>query len=114
MQNFAKFVDLNYIPGSDPTLVQGIKYGRTPRGTLGGSNGSFIVQNTPSKLILTVEADNGEFFEFNIISVVRNVLDCRSVRANLRSKLEKAFSSAKFELSDGYINNLADIIKTAK
>lgn len=113
MQNFAKFISLNYIPGDTPGLVQGIKGGRMPKRALGGGNGSFIVQDNPSQLILTLKTDDDEYIRTNIIQTVRNVLDRRNVTLKLRNKLEDAFSTAKFEISDGCINNLEEIIENA-
>lgn len=110
MQKFAKFIDLNYIAGSAPSLVQGIKGGMTPRNAIAGGNGSFVVKGTPSQLILTVKTTEGKYIQLNIINTVRNVLNRSRITEKLCDKLENTFSSAKFEVSNGCITNLDEII----
>lgn len=115
MQNFAEFISLNYIPGEPPTLTQGIKNGKVPKRALPGvgGNGTYLIKGEPSKLILTLKTKDEEYIRTNIIQTVRNVLDRRNVTSKLCDKLENAFSSAKFEVSDGYINNLEELIENA-
>lgn len=110
MQEFAKFVDLNYVPGTAPYLLQGVKGGRTPYNAIKGGNGSFKMPGASSKLILTIKTDSGRCIGVNIINVVRSVLNRSRITEKLCDNLERTFTSSKFEVSDGYITNLEELI----
>lgn len=69
-------ISTNYIPAEyGVKLVQGVKYGRTPRGAIRGGNGSFIVRNPdamPAQFCLYFEDEDGNQICFDAHSTIKN------------------------------------------
>lgn len=110
MQNFAKFVSINRVPGSPAYLKQGVKGGRRPKGAFAGSNGSFLVQNERAKVYLSLEY-NGNVFSKDIYLNIRDYVD--KVYDSTCTKLEKVFKNFKFKIEDGEIVNLDEALEEA-
>jgi hypothetical protein len=61
----------SYIPSKPGKLVQGIKGNRVPKGAIKGGCGTFIVRNTPPKMIVTLVDEDGNKVSTDIAGTVR-------------------------------------------
>lgn len=110
----ARYDKLVWIQSSPARLVQGVKYGRTPRGAIRGGNGSFLVIDNPAEIHIITEDENGMTYDSgNIIQEIRDIKCWSRITANrveqLRSELN--FRGFEFEIDEsGRILNLAKLI----
>ncbi len=105
----AKFLDLEWVPVEGCHLIQGVKGGRTPRNAFGGSNGTFIVPDNNAELNLVVRATDQKVITKNIYGMVKS-LGVDRITKTFREKLEMSLRHENFEVENGEIINLDNIL----
>jgi len=80
-------------------LEQGIKGGYTPRGAVGGSNGSFIMA-THSELVMKLATEDGRKYAKNIIRKVKDLKDWKKLSDKRCDKLEKGLVGKTIEVEE--------------
>ncbi|MCQ2749898.1 MAG: hypothetical protein MJ246_08185 [Clostridia bacterium] len=109
-----KYLKLVWIQASPARLVQGVKYGRVPRGAIRGGNGSYLVIDNPAEIHIITEDENGNTYDSgNVIQEIRNIKCWSRITAGrveqLRSELN--FRGFEFEINEsGKILNLAKLL----
>ena len=102
-----KFLDLRWEKSSPPVLVQGVKNNQAPKNAIGGGNGSFIINNDSSELILIYMDNNGLEHQINIIDDVKKINNWSRLSENRVNYLkEKLNDTENFS-----IEKLAEILK---
>lgn len=62
----------SYIPSTQPYLKQGVKGNCVPKGSVGGSNGSFIMAGNPPQIRLEIKSSNGDYSSVDCYSFVKD------------------------------------------
>ena len=110
-------ISTNYIPADyGVQLVQGVKNGRTPRGALGGSNGSFVVKtdNESAKFYFCFEDSSGDKKYYEAYSTIKKNMKTQKLTQKRCYKIsqkvaENASKSSKFEPEKWVIKAVQDL-----
>lgn len=67
----ANVIDYDYIPSTPSYVKQGVKGGRTPKGSVSGSNGSFVMAGNPPQMIIEIAFSDDSSEYVNIYSLIK-------------------------------------------
>ena len=93
---------------ADSNIYTGYRDGAKPKGAIKGGNGTYRVVDGFSELILNLDTPQGPFSQ-DILYQVKKEMDWKKLSDKRFDKLEKAFASSDWEVSeDGRILNLRE------
>ena len=96
-----------YVPSSSG-FVQGVKYGKVPRGAVAGGNGSFIVASSPQIYLLLVGVRGGRYkvdVTDDFVTYIHGYLGKKVTEKQVRN-IVAYLEGKEFEYADGKLEDL--------
>ena len=93
----AVFESLELIKGSGSYLKQGVKGNKVPPGAIAGSNGSFIIKGTNTKIYLTVKTDDGKSHSAEVYRTIMQKYGLQKLHDSRFEKIKADMATKQYD-----------------